>query len=46
MIILQNTFEILLFPNIFWAFCLNGLTMYVTGHVHSPSLLELIVVVE
>lgn len=26
---LINTFEIMLFPNIFWAFCLNGLTMYV-----------------
>jgi hypothetical protein len=23
----QNTFQILLFPNVLWAFCLNGLTM-------------------
>lgn len=24
---LINTFEVMLFPNVFWAFCLNGLTM-------------------
>ncbi|KAK4570280.1 hypothetical protein LTR86_002360 [Recurvomyces mirabilis] len=24
---LRNTFQILLFPNVFWAFCLNGLTL-------------------
>jgi len=23
----QNTFQVLLFPNIFWAFCLNGITL-------------------
>ncbi|KAK4899961.1 hypothetical protein LTR27_002723 [Elasticomyces elasticus] len=24
---LRNTFQVLLFPNVFWAFCLNGLTL-------------------
>lgn len=24
---LQHTFQIMLFPNVFWAFCLNGLTL-------------------
>lgn len=23
----QNTFQVMLFPNVFWAFCLNGLTL-------------------
>ncbi|KAJ5633503.1 hypothetical protein N7528_001345 [Penicillium herquei] len=26
-IVLQQTFELLLFPNVFWALCLNGLTI-------------------
>lgn len=25
--VLKNTFELLLFPNVFWAMCLNGLTL-------------------
>ncbi|TKA81735.1 hypothetical protein B0A55_01118 [Friedmanniomyces simplex] len=24
---IKNTFEVMLFPNVFWAFCLNGLTL-------------------